>query len=159
MPKPRSSLPNLRPENGSADPRASQHIPFVLKLEPRPITQIKQSEERPGPETFVSLVKEEACLILKQAHVIQKQTENLHRHAETLHQEAEAFHKKTKALIRAESLYMREEFHQLYTEIGEKLNMPVPSEGASFTPNSPTTPTAIKDINFEGHDEGSGQSK
>lgn len=119
MPKPRSSLPNLRPENGSADPRASQHIPFVLKLEARPLTQIKESEER--PESFVSLVKEEACLILEQARVIQKQTENLHRHAETLHQEAEAFHKKTKALIRAESVNMREEFHQLYTEIGEKL--------------------------------------
>lgn len=122
MPKPRSTLPNLRPENGSADPRESQHIPFVLKLEPRPITQIKQSEERQDtrPDAFVSLVKEEACLILKQARVIHKQTERLHSHTETLRQEAETFHHKTKTLLRTGTLHMREEFHQLFEEMSAK---------------------------------------
>ncbi|PTB43824.1 hypothetical protein M441DRAFT_185856 [Trichoderma asperellum CBS 433.97] len=161
MPKPRSSLPNLRPEYGSADPRESQHIPFVLKLEPRPITQIKQSDRRPDtrPETFDSLLKEEACLILKQARVIHKQTERLHHQTETLHHQAETLHHQTKTLLRAGTRQMREEFYQLYGEIDAKQNTPGPSEGASFTPNSPTTPTAIKDMDFGDDRVDSGQSK
>lgn len=122
MPKPHSSLPNLRPDNRSANPRESQHIPFILKIKPQPVTQIKQSNEGQDsrPETFDSLLKEEACLILKQARVIHKQTAKLHHQTETLHHQTETLHHQTKTLLQAGNHQMREEFYQLHAEIDSK---------------------------------------
>ncbi|KAL7917349.1 hypothetical protein ACQKWADRAFT_45116 [Trichoderma austrokoningii] len=139
MSSPHSSLPTLHRENGSAYSGENQHTPSVFKPQPQPITRIKQSDEIPGPETYES----------DKAWILYQEAQKYHERANVMYQRTKTILGRTKEILQLVAVD-RPEFAQIITDYW-------PS--ASFTPNSPTPLTAIKDKDFEDKDAGSVQSK
>ncbi|UKZ79064.1 hypothetical protein TrVFT333_006815 [Trichoderma virens FT-333] len=158
-----NTLPSLRPEHsslrGSADPRLGQLRPSALKLEPRPVTRVKESQ-REVCETCehcyeIPQTLHEAFLAREEAHLAREE-------ARLVRDEARLAQARAQSEIRKESRQIREEMHRMCAEIYQfqqnklhEVTSMMPSQNTSskssmisFPLDSPKTPNAMEGSPF-----------